>query len=134
MQRCQEATMNRPVCSRLCVSPKCARSYEFRGPLRGVLAGLLVASMLFVSTTPTSAWAGPGCNPHFGPSAPSGGPPIPATGSHQRLAVPSYFRPTAADADGLLWSRLEGGFPTVGLAIINPSSGPGATKDQAYVT
>src|SRR5947209_3848651 len=44
----------------------------------------------------------------------------------QHVAVPSYIYP------GSLWARMENGAPTVGLAIINPDSGPGASKDQNY--
>ncbi len=44
----------------------------------------------------------------------------------QNVAVPSYFYP------GSLWTQLESGAPTVGLAIINPNSGPGASKDPNY--
>ena len=44
----------------------------------------------------------------------------------QRMAIPSYFYP------GPLWSKLEAAAPTVGLAIINPNSGPGAKRDPAY--
>jgi hypothetical protein len=44
----------------------------------------------------------------------------------QKVAVPSYFYP------GSLWTQMESGAPTVGLAIINPNSGPGTSKDQNY--
>ena len=44
----------------------------------------------------------------------------------QKVAVPSYFYP------GPLWTTMEGGFPTVGLAIINPDSGPGTSPDLNY--
>ena len=48
------------------------------------------------------------------------------TAGAERVAVPSYFYP------GPLWTELEGGAPTVGLAIINPNSGPGPTADPNY--
>ncbi|MGC1376073.1 MAG: spherulation-specific family 4 protein [Anaerolineales bacterium] len=51
--------------------------------------------------------------------------PLAVTG--QKLAIPSYFDPPNA-----LWTRLENGAPTVGLAIINPNSGPGANRDPNY--
>ncbi len=44
----------------------------------------------------------------------------------QRMAIPSYFYP------GPLWTTLEAAAPTVGLAIINPNSGPGEKPDPAY--
>ncbi len=44
----------------------------------------------------------------------------------QRLAIPSYFYP------GPLWTQMEDAAPQVGLAIINPDSGPGAASDPAY--
>ena len=49
-----------------------------------------------------------------------------AQAGSQHVAVPSYFYP------GSLWTQMESGAPTVGLAIINPDSGPGASKDQNY--
>jgi hypothetical protein len=50
----------------------------------------------------------------------------PAALPSQKIAIPSYFYP------GALWTKLENGAPTVGLAIINPNSGPGASRDSAY--
>jgi hypothetical protein len=55
-------------------------------------------------------------------------PPPPVTGFKQSIAVPSYFYP------GSSWTQLEAGAPTVGLAIINPNSGPGDTVDSNYVS
>ncbi len=57
--------------------------------------------------------------------------PLPAQASpaalpSQKVAIPSYFYP------GALWTKLENGAPTVGLAIINPNSGPGASRDPLY--
>lgn len=43
--------------------------------------------------------------------------PLPA--QTQRMAIPSYFGP------GTLWTQLGAGAPRVGLAILNPNSGPG---------
>lgn len=49
----------------------------------------------------------------------------------QQLAIPSYIYPcsTAANCD---WTQLLNGAPTVGIAIINPNSGPGTTFDPNY--
>lgn len=44
----------------------------------------------------------------------------------QKVAVPSYFYP------GAHWTQLISGAPTVGLAIINPASGPGKKADPNY--
>src|SRR5438309_2195801 len=46
----------------------------------------------------------------------------------QALAIPSYFTP------GPFWTKLGEGSPHVGVAIINPSSGPGTTIDANYLT
>jgi hypothetical protein len=54
--------------------------------------------------------------PHADAAAPS-----------QRIAVPSYFYP------GSLWTQLNAASPTVGLAIINPNSGPGDAPNPDYV-
>jgi hypothetical protein len=50
----------------------------------------------------------------------------PNSSAPQKVAVPSYFDP------GNLWTQMESGAPTVGLAIINPNSGPGTSLDQQY--
>jgi len=52
-------------------------------------------------------------------------------GTGQKIAVPSYFYPCTG-SPGCLWDQLNNGAPTVGVAIINPSSGPGGSKDQNY--
>lgn len=44
----------------------------------------------------------------------------------QKIAIPSYFYP------GPVWTRLEYSAPTVGMALINPNSGPGTSRDAAY--
>jgi len=54
-------------------------------------------------------------------------PPPPAPSGGQHVAVPSYFYP------GTYWSQLGAGAPTVGLAVVNPNSGPGAAPDPNYV-
>jgi hypothetical protein len=52
---------------------------------------------------------------------------VPGLAQKQRMAVPSYFYP------GPIWSKLAAATPTVGLAIINPNSGPGLKPDPVYV-
>ena len=44
----------------------------------------------------------------------------------QTVAIPSYSYP------GPLWTQMEDAYPTVGLAIINPNSGPGAAQNADY--
>jgi hypothetical protein len=46
----------------------------------------------------------------------------------QRIAIPSYFYP------GAPWDRLIADAAAVGLAIVNPNSGPGAGRDEAYLS
>jgi hypothetical protein len=46
----------------------------------------------------------------------------------QTMAIPAYFSP------GSLWTQMEDAYPTVGLAVINPNSGPGASQNSDYVT
>lgn len=50
----------------------------------------------------------------------------PPADADQTIAVPSYFYP------GPLWTQMEEAVPTVGLAIINPFNGPGATQNPDY--
>jgi hypothetical protein len=45
----------------------------------------------------------------------------------QRLAIPTYFPP------GPLWAALDAAGP-VGIAIVNPDSGPGEARSPAYAT
>jgi hypothetical protein len=45
----------------------------------------------------------------------------------QRLAIPSYFYESSE------WTRMQEAHPTVGLAILNPDSGPGPECDPAKV-
>jgi hypothetical protein len=54
--------------------------------------------------------------------------PNQAQAQKQRMSDPSYFYP------GPLWTKLEAAAPTVGLAIINPASGPGDKLDPNYVS
>ena len=49
----------------------------------------------------------------------------------QSIAIPSYFYPDSGGA-GSLWDRTDDGAPAVSLAVINPASGPGETRDPAY--
>lgn len=49
----------------------------------------------------------------------------------QAVAIPSYFYPDSGAA-GSLWDRTDDGAPAVSLAVINPASGPGETRDPAY--
>lgn len=44
----------------------------------------------------------------------------------QRLAIPAYFPP------GPLWAQLGDAAGAVGLAIVNPASGPGRARSPAY--
>lgn len=46
--------------------------------------------------------------------------------SGQRIAIPAYFAP------GAYWAQVETGYPTVGLAVVNPDSGPGNRPDVSY--
>ncbi|OIK25454.1 hypothetical protein VT52_021515 [Streptomyces malaysiense] len=49
-------------------------------------------------------------------------------GIKQTVAVPAYFDP----GDGDLWARLSSPAPGAGLAVANPQSGPGDSKDGGY--
>jgi hypothetical protein len=44
----------------------------------------------------------------------------------QRLAIPTYFPP------GPLWTQLDAAAGSVGVAIVNPDSGPGKARSPAY--
>lgn len=46
----------------------------------------------------------------------------------QSMAVPAYFYP------GSYWTQLDGAGSGVGLAVMNPDSGPGAAPDPNYVS
>ncbi len=58
-------------------------------------------------------------------------PTSPPSGGTQKLLIPSYFYPCTGTA-GCYWDQLNNGAPTVGIALINPASGPGSVKDQNY--
>jgi Spherulation-specific family 4 len=45
-----------------------------------------------------------------------------------RLGIPAYFYP-----DNNYWPQLQNGAPAVGLAVANPSDGPGTDVDPRYV-
>ncbi|WKE67651.1 spherulation-specific family 4 protein [Streptomyces sp. WP-1] len=51
-----------------------------------------------------------------------------AAGIQQRVAVPAYFNP----GDGNLWAQLSSSAPGAGLAVANPQTGPGDSKDTGY--
>ena len=51
----------------------------------------------------------------------------PVLAQSQRMAIPSYFGP------GPLWTKMGAAAPRVGLAIINPNSGPGDAIRADYV-
>lgn len=55
----------------------------------------------------------------------SAGTPAPA---RLRLAVPAYFAPDQG------WTDLPAAAPAVGIAVINPASGPGSAPDTAYLS
>jgi hypothetical protein len=54
-----------------------------------------------------------------------------AASAQQKIAIPSYFYPSSPVPSGL-WQQLESSVPTVGLALVNPNSGPGATSSANY--
>ena len=64
------------------------------------------------------------------PTANAMGPANFAAG--QTLAIPSYFYPAGPGQD--LWDQIGAAYPTVGLAIINPNSGPGAGVNANYAS
>jgi hypothetical protein len=45
-----------------------------------------------------------------------------------QLAIPAYFRP------GPFWQQMQHATTTVGIAVVNPASGPGAMPDPDYAT
>ncbi len=45
----------------------------------------------------------------------------------QRIAIPSYFTPAQ------LWEQMRAGAPNVGLAIVNPDSGPASAINHRYL-
>lgn len=55
----------------------------------------------------------------------------PDIGGTQQLAIPSYIYPCNNVTD-CYWTQLLNAAPTVGIAIINPNSGPGTVLDVNY--
>ncbi len=51
-----------------------------------------------------------------------------APASSQKMAIPAYFYATSP-----YWTQLQSGSPTVGIAVMNPSSGPGPRQNADYV-
>jgi hypothetical protein len=56
-----------------------------------------------------------------------------ATKVTQTIAVPSYFDPCSSGSN-CYWTQLNSAVPKVGIALINPNSGPGSKTDSSYVT
>ena len=50
-----------------------------------------------------------------------------------RLASPAYFYPDCLDNPACFWAQLDAGAPSVGLAVVNPDSGPGVVGLFEYV-
>ncbi len=46
----------------------------------------------------------------------------------QKMAIPAYFYATSS-----FWTQLQNGAPTVGVAVMNPNSGPGSRQNADYV-
>ncbi|MEU1294824.1 spherulation-specific family 4 protein [Streptomyces sp. NPDC005840] len=67
----------------------------------------------------TAAWAVTAAPADAAPAAPQD-----TLAAAQKVSVPAYFAP------GALWNRLGQGAGTVGLAVANPDSGPGAGDAQ----
>lgn len=53
-----------------------------------------------------------------------------ATVSDQKLAIPAYFYPSGDGTD--YWNSIAKA-NRVGIAVVNPNSGPGSTSDSNYV-
>ena len=51
----------------------------------------------------------------------------PARAQSQRMAIPAYFEP------GPLWTQMGAATPRLGLAVLNPDSGPGDAVRAEYV-
>jgi hypothetical protein len=98
--------MNPTSGSRWSASSRGIRSSAGHAVLRAILVGVVVVCA----------------------GARAGASPALASAAAQRVAVPSYFYP------GTYWSQLEAGVGQgVGLAIINPASGPADAVIQDYV-
>lgn len=74
-----------------------------------LLGAAMLIAVLSLASTPELAWGDAGS---------------------QTIAIPSYFYPDSGDAG--LWDRTDDGAPAVSLAVINPDSGPGETRNPAY--
>ncbi|WP_335980389.1 spherulation-specific family 4 protein [Streptomyces sp. CA2R106] len=59
------------------------------------------------------------------------GTPAGAAAGVQHVAVPAYFDPSDS-AGATYWNQLEQSGPGVGIAIANPSNGPGTAANSAY--
>jgi hypothetical protein len=57
--------------------------------------------------------------------------PAAATATTQHVAVPAYFNPNGSPGSGY-WTQLDQGGSAVGIAVANPSNGPGSAFDQGY--
>jgi hypothetical protein len=51
----------------------------------------------------------------------------------QHLAVPAYFNPSDAAGSGL-WTQIDQAGSRVGIAVANPSNGPGTAADSGYAS
>lgn len=86
-------------------------------PGRHAAAAVFLSALLFLLA---------GCN-QADPAPPS---PLPAPPADQlRIAVPAYVDPK----DSNYWQALIDGAPKVRDVIVNPNSGPGATKSERHV-
>jgi hypothetical protein len=52
--------------------------------------------------------------------------PVCAHAQVQHMAIPAYFYP------GPIWTQMDAGAPTVGIAILNVDSGPGTAKEANF--
>lgn len=89
----------------------------------GVTAGRRAAAALNLSALLVLL---AGCD--GGDPAPPSPPPAPAAGQ-LGIAVPAYVDPKNTD----YWQALIDGAPQVGNVIVNPNSGPGASKSDRHV-
>jgi hypothetical protein len=96
----------------------------FQNVVAQVVAGVLTVAILSFLVYAT------GVVPHLVQCHNLSCPPSPptVTSSHLlHIGVVSYFDP------GSQWDQIEMGYPQVGLAIINPNSGPGMGKDPTFL-
>ncbi|WP_328473150.1 spherulation-specific family 4 protein [Streptomyces sp. NBC_00448] len=59
------------------------------------------------------------------------GAPANAAAGVQHVAVPAYFNPSDAAGAGY-WNQIDQAGPGVGIAVANPSNGPGTAADSGY--